>query len=216
MGFDHFRASAGHELAHVDLKALELRRFQSDVSLLDVAEEAWSGAQLSRVDNVKRASKAQVHLKAHRVRSVGHTEFGHVQAELVGLHVKVVQLIELRGGMIRVEGIVSIHQSAEINRANGPSRRRSGSRVLLRPEPDPPQQREPLKSHRVLPIPTNAFPADRSYPARCAREYLPSSAQFQCPCLAPWRCFPAEMLKRMRIPRLGFLEAYYLLAAPRK
>jgi len=128
---------------------------------------------------------------------------------------KFVQLIELRSGMIRVEGIVPIHQSAEINRANGPSRRRSGSRVpvsgsgcrrLLRPEPDPPQQREPLKRHRVLPIRQTLFQLIDLIQQDALANILHRPDNFNARAWHLSGVFLLEMLKRMRIRGLGSLR----------
>src|SRR5665213_4410027 len=80
------------------------------------------------MNDIECLAEADVYLKADRSGGVRYAELGHIQAELIREGVEIVELVS-NHWVVKVEAVVSVQQTAEVDRAHRPPPwRRNGSR----------------------------------------------------------------------------------------
>src|SRR5712664_56554 len=83
------------------------------------------------MDDLECAAEPKINLETDRIGRMRQGQLGHVQAELIGLHIEVIQVIELRRRMVEIEAVITVHQTTEIDRPHRPGRRRRRCRGRL-------------------------------------------------------------------------------------
>src|SRR5208283_5542274 len=106
-----------------------LGRLHGDVGLLDVVGSRRVGS----VQEGVRSTEEKVHMGTDRVGVVVQGQLGGLQAELVGLIVEVIELVDLAigGGLTGAVGVIAVVPvdiTAEVYRSDAPHRRRSRGR----------------------------------------------------------------------------------------
>src|ERR1700730_2565478 len=101
VGFNHFRAGGGDELAEIEFESFGPSRLYADERLLNILVKSVV-TRIGSGDGLKSLAEAEINLSTNRVRGVRYTEFRHAQVELLRGYIEVVKAVRAIRRMFKI------------------------------------------------------------------------------------------------------------------